>query len=206
MQSRFRYDGDMPTTMGRRERKKAQTRRALSDAALRLFCEHGYDGVTVAQIADEADVSIATLFTHVPDGKEALIFDDGAERRVWLVAAVRDRPPGQPVLETLRRCMAARGPFTNDLSPELRRKRDLIVSTPALREYSRKLWVASEGALAEAIAAESGRAPSDMTVRALARYVLEIPELAGTEPDPLAALNAIFDLLESGWPESPEEA
>ncbi|MEU0481141.1 TetR/AcrR family transcriptional regulator [Streptosporangium sp. NPDC006013] len=196
----------MPTTMGRRERKKAQTRRALSDAALRLFCEHGYDGVTVAQIADEADVSIATLFAHVPDGKEALIFDDGTERRVWLATAVRDRPPGQSVLEALHQCMAARGPFTNDLPPELRRKRDLIVSTPALREYSRKLWIASEGALAEAIAAESGRDPSDMTVRALARYVLEIPELAGTEPDPLAALNAIFDLLESGWRESPKEA
>lgn len=43
-----------------------------------------------------------------------------------------------------------------------------------------------------------------MTVRALARYVLEIPELAGVEPDPLAAMNAIFDLLESGWPESHE--
>ncbi|MFC7111010.1 TetR/AcrR family transcriptional regulator [Nonomuraea rubra] len=83
----------MGTTMGRRERKKAQTRQALSEAALRLFSEHGYDGVTVAQIADEADVSIATLFAHVPDGKEALIFDDGAERRVWLVSAVRDRPP-----------------------------------------------------------------------------------------------------------------
>ncbi|MBT2231256.1 TetR/AcrR family transcriptional regulator [Nonomuraea sp. NEAU-A123] len=193
----------MPTTMGRRERKKAQIRQALSDAALRLFCEHGYDGVTVAQIADEADVSIATVFAHVPDGKEALIFDDGAERRVWLVAAVRDRPPGQSVLDALRRCMAARGPFADDLPPELRRKRDLIVNTPALREYSRKLWIASEGALAEAIAAESGRDPSDMTVRALARYVLEIPELAGAEPDSLAALNAIFDLLVSGWPESP---
>jgi AcrR family transcriptional regulator len=195
----------MPTTtMGRRERKKAQTRRALSDAALRLFCEHGYDGVTVAQIADEADVSIATLFAHVPDGKEALIFDDGAERRVWLVAAVRDRPAGQSVLEAMRRCLAARGPFSKDLPPELRRKRDLIVSTPALREYSRKLWIAGEAALAEAIAAESGRAPSDITVRTLARYVLEIPELAGTEPDPLAALNAIFDLLESGWHGSPD--
>jgi AcrR family transcriptional regulator len=190
----------MPT-IGRRERKKAQTRRALSEAALRLFREHGYDGVTVAQIADEADVSIATLFAHVPDGKEALIFDDGAERRVWLVAAVRDRPSDQSVLEALRRCMAARGPFTNDLSPELRHKRDLIVRTPALREYSRKLWIAGEGALAEAIASESGRDPSDMTVRALARYVLEIPELAGAEPDPLAALNAIFDLLEAGWPD-----
>ena len=193
--------------MGRRERKKAQTRRALSDAALRLFCEHGYDGVTVAQIADEADVSIATLFAHVPDGKEALIFDDGADRRVWLVAAIRDRPSGQSVLQALRRCMAGRGPFTDDLSPELRRKRDLIVSTPALREHSRKLWIASEEALAETIAAESGRDPSDMTVRALARYVLEIPELAGTESEPLAAMNAIFDLLESGWPpESPRQA
>ncbi|SEF76278.1 DNA-binding transcriptional regulator, AcrR family [Nonomuraea solani] len=185
--------------MGRRERKKVQTRRALSEAALRLFSEHGYDGVTVAQIADEADVSIATLFAHVPDGKEALIFDDGDERRVWLVSAVRERSPGQSVLEALRECLAARGPFAGDLPDELRRKRDLIVGTPALRGYSRKLWIAGEGALAEAIADETGRDPADMTVRALARYVLEIPELAGAEPDPLAALNAIFDLLESGW-------
>lgn len=63
----------MGTTTGRRERKKAQTRKALADAAVRLFAEHGYDGVTVAQIAEAADVSIATLFAHVPDGKEALI-------------------------------------------------------------------------------------------------------------------------------------
>jgi AcrR family transcriptional regulator len=193
----------MGTTMGRRERKKAQTRRALSEAALRLFSEHGYDGVTVAQIADEADVSVATLFAHVPDGKDALIFDDGGERHVWLAEAVRDRPPGQSVVEALRRCLAARGPFAGDLPPDQRRKRDLIVGTPALREYSRRLWIAGEGPLAEAIAAETGRAPSDMTVRALARYVLEVPELAGAEPDPLAALNAIFDLLESGWREEP---
>lgn len=192
--------------MGRRERRKAQTRQALSQAALRLFSERGYDGVTVAQIADEADVSIATLFAHVPDGKEALIFDDGAERHVWLSAAVRERPPGQTVLQALRRCMAARGPFATDLPPEQRRKRDLIVATPALREYSRKLWIAGEQPLAEAIAGASGRDPADMTVRALARYVLEIPELAGAEPDPSAALNAVFDLLESGWPEPPPPA
>ncbi|NUP02968.1 MAG: TetR family transcriptional regulator [Nonomuraea sp.] len=190
----------MPTTMGRRERKKAQTRRALAEAAVRLFAERGYDGVTVAQIADEADVSIATLFAHVPDGKDALIFDDGDERHVWLAAAVRERPEGQPVLEALRRCLAASGPFADDLPPELRRKRDLIVRTPALREYSRRLWIAGAEPLAEVIAAESGRDPSDLAVRALARYVLEIPELAGAEPDPKAALNAVFDLLESGWP------
>ncbi|MDR8409162.1 TetR family transcriptional regulator [Nonomuraea sp. 3-1Str] len=194
----------MATTMGRRERKKAQTRQALADAARRLFSEHGYDKVTVAQIADEADVSIATLFAHVPDGKEALIFDDGAERRAGLVAAVRDRPAGQPILAALRRFMAGRGPFTPDMPPERRRLRDLIVSTPALRAYSRKLWIAGEEPLAKAIADETGRDPSDMTIRALVRYVLEIPDLAGAEPDPLTAMNAVFDLLESGWPGLPE--
>ncbi|MFI6323482.1 TetR/AcrR family transcriptional regulator [Nonomuraea sp. NPDC050556] len=184
--------------MGRRERKKAQTRQALADAALRLFAERGYDGVTVAQVADAADVSIATLFAHVPDGKEALIFDDGAGRAGWLAEAIRDRPEGQSVLEALRRRMASGGPFAPDLPEAMRRKRDLIVSTPALRDYSRRLWIAGEAELGEAIAAESGREPSDMRVRALARYVLEIPELAGAEPDPPAAMHAVFDLLESG--------
>ncbi len=153
----------------------------------------------MAQIADEADISIATLFKHVPDGKEALIFDDGAERRAGLVAAVRDRPDGQSVVEALRRFMASRGPFNADLAPELRAKRELIMSTPALAEYSRKLWGAGEGALAGAIAAETGRDPSEMAVRALARYVLEVPDLAAGEADALAALDAVFDLLESGW-------
>ena len=148
----------VPMTTGRRERKKALTRQALADAALELFLEHGYDGVTVAQIADAADVSLATLFKHVPDGKEALIFDDGTERREALVAAVRDRPAGTPVLAALRGFMTGRGPFATDLTPDLLRKRDLIVGTPALAGYQRKLWIAGEGALAEAIA--EGRDPA----------------------------------------------
>src|SRR3954452_22218188 len=98
----------MATTMGRRERRKAQTRQALAAAALRLFLERGYDGVTVAQIAEEADVSLATLFKHVPDGKEAVIFDDGVERREALAATVRDRPAGQSVLAALRGFMLSR--------------------------------------------------------------------------------------------------
>jgi AcrR family transcriptional regulator len=186
-------------TTGRRERKKALTRQALADAALRLFLEHGYDGVTVAQIADAADVSLATLFKHVPDGKEALIFDDGTERREAVTAAVRDRPPGTSIVAALHAFMAGRGPFATDMTPSLLRKRDLIVGTPALRDYQRKLWIASEEALAAAIADESARDATNPAVRALARYVLEIPDLAGTDPDPRASLDAIFKLLDRGW-------
>jgi AcrR family transcriptional regulator len=183
---------------GRRERKNAQTRKALREAALRLFLERGYDQVSVKEIADAVDISVPTLFNHVPDGKEALIFDDGAERRESLLAAVRQRPAGQSVMAALREFMSGRGPFVADPTPEFRRRTELIHNTPALRAYSRTLWIRCEDDLAAAIAAETGRAPDDMTARAAARYVLEIPEFAGAEPDPTAALNAIFDLLEHG--------
>lgn len=188
-----------PST-GRRERKNARTRQALADAALRLFSARGYDDVTVKEIADTVDISVPTVFKHVPEGKEALIFDDGTERRESLLAAVRDRPEGQSVMTALRYFMAGRGPFAADPDPEFRRKTELIMNTPELREHTRKLWIRCETPLAEAIAAEIGRSPDDVTARAAARYVLETPQLVGDEPDPRAALDAVFDLLEHGLP------
>jgi AcrR family transcriptional regulator len=183
---------------GRRERKNAQTRAALADAALRLFLEKGYDAVSVKEIADAVDISVPTVFNHVPDGKEALIFDDGTERRESLLAALRDRAVGQSVMAALREFISGRGPFVADPAAEFRRRTELIMNTPALRGYSRKLWIRCEEPLAAAIASEIGRPPHDLTARAVARYVLEIPQFVGDEADPINALNAVFDLLEYG--------
>jgi AcrR family transcriptional regulator len=183
---------------GRRERKNAQTRAALADAALRLFLEKGYDAVSVKEIADAVDISVPTVFNHVPDGKQALIFDDGAERRENLLAAVRERADGVSVMAALREFIAGRGPFVADATPEFRRRTDLIMTTPALRGYTRKLWISCEEPLAAAIATEMGRPPDDLTARAVARYVLEIPQFVGDAADPVDALHAVFDLLEYG--------
>src|SRR5271156_655596 len=185
-------------TGGRRERKNAQTRAALADAALRLFLEKGYDAVSVKEIADAVDISVPTVFNHVPDGKEALIFDDGTERRESLLAAVGERASGQSVLDALRDFIAGRGPFVDNPTAEFRRRTELIMNTPALRGYSRTLWIRCEEPLAAAIATEIGRRPDDLTARAVARYVLEIPQFVGDEANPLDALNAVFDLLEYG--------
>jgi len=184
--------------VGRRERKNLQTRAALADAALALFLRKGYDAVSVKEIADAVDISVPTVFNHVPDGKEALIFDDGSERRESLLAAVRERKPRQSVMAALREFMSGRGPFVAEPTAEFRRRTELIMNTPALRRYSRTLWIRCEEPLAEAIADEMGRSADDLTARAVARYVLEIPQFVGDADDPLDALNAVFDLLEHG--------
>ncbi|NKY53261.1 TetR/AcrR family transcriptional regulator [Nocardia vermiculata] len=184
--------------LGRRARKNSQTRRALADAAEQLFLEKGYDQVSVKEIADAVDISVPTMFRHVPDGKEAMMFDDGAERLESLLTAVTQRPAEQSLMTALREFLLGRGLFLTDPSPEIRRRTELIMNTPALREYSRRLWIRCEAPLAAAIAAELGRPPEDITARAVARYVLEIPQFAGGEPDPRAALDAIFALLEHG--------
>lgn len=61
--------------LGRRERKKQQTRQAISNVATTLFLERGFDAVTVAEVAQAADVAVQTVFNHFP-AKEDLFFDE----------------------------------------------------------------------------------------------------------------------------------
>ncbi|SHF64800.1 TetR/AcrR family transcriptional regulator [Streptoalloteichus hindustanus] len=187
----------MTEPTGRRERKKAQTRKALADAALALFLERGYDDVGVREVAEAADVSVTTLFKYFPS-KEALVFDIDQEVEAALVAAVRDRAPGQPVLGALREHILHRVTVVAGYphAPAFTR---MIENTPALREYARRMWLRHETALAQAIAAELDAPEGDVACAALARFALEAVELAHRHPDPTEAVEVIFTMLERGW-------
>jgi AcrR family transcriptional regulator len=90
---------------GRRERKKAETRRSISDVATRLFIERGFDAVTLAEVAEAADVSVKTIFNHF-GSKEELFLDRGEELRAALVLSVAGRPEGRTVSEALHAALA----------------------------------------------------------------------------------------------------
>ncbi|WP_199836144.1 TetR/AcrR family transcriptional regulator [Streptomyces sp. TP-A0356] len=185
--------------MGRRERKKAATRQALADAALRLFLERGYDAVGVRDIAEAADVSVTTLFKHFPDGKEALVFDEDADREAALVAAVRDRPVGQTVLQALRGLLHEERSRQVRTDPGFTDFLRLVDTTPPLREYGRRMWLRHENALAAAIADDAGLPADDPGCQALAHFALDAVALVHGRPDAETALDRVFVLLESGW-------
>jgi AcrR family transcriptional regulator len=184
--------------LGRRERKKAATRRAIADAALELFTERGFDAVGVREVAEAADVSTATLFKHFP-GKEALVFDEDADAEAALLAAVRDRRPGQGIVGALHAHLRGVVAALDVDDPQVRRFRDLVERSPALREYSRRRWLRHEAALTAVIVAECDGRVHPTTCGALARFVLETGGLLVGEPDPVAALDRIMVLLEQGW-------
>ncbi|MEU8781492.1 helix-turn-helix domain-containing protein [Streptomyces sp. NPDC048637] len=183
--------------MGRRERKKAATRQALADAALQLFLERGYDQVSIKDIAEAADVSTTTLCKHFP-GKEALVFDADSAHEAALVAAVRERPDGWSLPAALRDHLL-RSHIENATDPAFAQFRQLVTSTPALRDYGHRMWMRHETALTQAIAADTGAPADDPACAALAHFALEALALARDQDDPRAALDAAFDLLERGW-------
>ncbi|MFF1922055.1 TetR/AcrR family transcriptional regulator [Streptomyces sp. NPDC058221] len=182
---------------GRRERKKAATRRAISDSALELFLERGYDHVSIRDIAEAADVSTTTVFKHFT-GKEALVFDQEDSNDAQLIAAVRERPAGQSVPDALRRhVLDSWLPIAEH--PQREEFNHLVDSTPALRAYAERMWARHTGTLSAAIADDFGVDHDNLACATLARFVLEVPVLAQGQKDRRAAVEEVFGILANGW-------
>ena len=186
--------------LGRRERKKAATRKAISDAATVLFIERGFDNVSIREIAEQADVSPTTVFAHFPQ-KEALVFDEDEEQRDRLVAAVRDRSNDTSITTALRDFYAAEiATNVAEHGDEVaRRFMAFLDDTPALRDYAARMWVRHEDALAAQIATEFGLSEPSNEIRAYARFVLQIQLLVSADAAPTPMLEAAFRVLDRGW-------
>ncbi|GAA1721704.1 helix-turn-helix domain-containing protein [Nonomuraea bangladeshensis] len=184
------------TAVGRRERKKAATRAAILDAATALFLERGFDGVSVREIADKADVSPKTVFTHFPQ-KEALVFSDEDERHERLVAAVSGRAPGTTISDALKAHYLSE--IAAMRSGPQRQILTLMEETPALLDYAEKMWFRHEGTLVAAITEEFGLTEPNDEIRFYVRFALQIQLSATHEADPESTIDAGFRLLDEGW-------
>ncbi len=186
--------------MGLREIKKARTRRAISSLATELFVARGYHAVTTAEIAEKAEVSVATLFNYFPV-KEALVFDDDEDLESALADAVLSRPAGQSILEALREFIL-HGPFfcafREEADESYARFFKLLRTTPELAAYGWQMSLRYEKALGEAISTSTGGAISPVRAAAIAHFVLQAIHRAQLAPHPIHAFNELMDLIISG--------
>ncbi|HEY9339422.1 MAG TPA: TetR family transcriptional regulator [Kribbella sp.] len=138
---------------GLRERKKQQTYDALSEAAIALFLERGFDEVSVTDIAAAADVSKPTLFKYFPTKQDLVLHRIADHRhesaRVVTAAAV---PPVRALREHFLAGLVARDPITglND-HPQVLAYYRLVFTTPALTTRLHQFMDDDESALADAL-------------------------------------------------------
>jgi AcrR family transcriptional regulator len=157
---------------GLRERKKARTRAAIRQQALRLIREQGYAATTIEQIADAAEVSPATFFRYFPTKEDVVLQDD-------LDIVTTEALDAQPAeLSPIAAFRAASAATLASLSPEdmatLRDTAELTATVPEVRARAIDEFVRTINQIAEAIARRTGRNPDDFEVRNLAGAIIGV--------------------------------
>lgn len=145
---------------GLRERRKLLTRQELSDAATRLFLEHGFEGVTIAQVAEAAGVAKMTVTNHFPR-KEDLVLDAHREFAGGPARAVEERKAGESPIAAIRRdhlaAMDRLDPLLGFADADFAR---LVTGSPTLLARLREIHQDRELALRRALVPVMGDFPA----------------------------------------------
>ena len=164
--------------MGLRELKKEQTRQLIAGTAWRLFADRGFDKVTVAEIAREAQVAEATVFNYFPS-KEDLFYSRFEAFSARLADAVRDREPGEPALAAFRRALLEEGGLLaqaeagdQEALARLRTVNRVIAESPALLAREQQAFARSAAGLGALLAAETGAPRDDLRPQVVANALL----------------------------------
>ena len=195
-----------PVSVGLRERKKEQTRRALEDAALDLFERQGFDRTTVEEIAAACDVSPRTFFRYFAT-KDQVLFGDDAEFAQMLVD-LEHRPVDEPPFRSVRSSVDAMIETYADERDRLLRRARILAATPSLQFHAPHVQIGKVEAVVDALArrdAAAGLKPRVLELRlavgvafAAIRAALDSWIADGATGDLFAAVDEAFNRVEAG--------
>ncbi|MEV8020753.1 TetR/AcrR family transcriptional regulator [Streptomyces sp. NPDC086554] len=201
-----------PGAPGLRERKKQRMYQAVSEAAIALFLEKGFEKVPVAEVAAAADISKPTLFRYFPT-KEDLVLHRFADHQDEAARVVTTRPAKRTPLDALQRHfldgLERQDPVTGLCDhPAVRAFHRLLYGTPSLVARLYEYQDHSEQTLAEALGGDD-----PLTARLAAGQIIAVQRILAMEnwrridagesadevwPDAVAAANRAFGQLRSG--------
>ncbi|SDW91646.1 transcriptional regulator, TetR family [Saccharopolyspora shandongensis] len=192
-------------TEGLRERKKRRTRQRITEAAMGLFVERGFEHVTITEVAEAAEVSANTVYNYFPT-KEDLVLppDEASPQR--LADMVRQRRAGESAADAILRELREevhRRDRKVGLTAGFGRVFDMMRAAPTLLARLESLGQQMTEELAAVLAEETGATADDPLPRVIAHQLgcchsLVFAEIgkrvaAGESPDAIA--EAALDLL-----------
>lgn len=192
------------TRLGRRERKKLQTRALIQREALRLFLEKGFEATTIEEIAEAADIAPSTFFNYFPT-KESVVLQDDLDP--VLLEALHMEPTDLGPIAVLRK--AFHHVFSH-LTPEqhiiFRRRLALLASNLPLRAAFLNQSASQLDEVVALVAGRTGRSSDDFVVRNLAGALFGVMTAtflsAANDPDAdvLGLADQALAHLEAGLP------
>jgi AcrR family transcriptional regulator len=204
---------------GLREQKKQATRRQIADVASAMFLVRGFDNVTVAEVAEAANVSKMTVFNYFPR-KEDLYLDRHADLIAELRQAIVERQDGLSVVAAVRQyqqdLLAAGHPLSGAIEGVIPFWR-VLHSSPALVSRTHEQAHEIQEALAQTLTEQTGEATRSRLVAGLlaaavttvfstaVQRMLNGDSVLDVRRDQVRVINEAFDLLERGigdWPQA----
>jgi AcrR family transcriptional regulator len=190
--------------LGLRERKKARTKTAIQQEALRLFREQGYENTTIEQIAEAAEFSPSTFFRYFPTKEDVVMYDN---LDPLMIEAFQAQPPELSPVQALRAAtQAVFSQLPAEEMQDLRERIDLILAVPELRSRLLEDFTRTIQMVAAMLANRVGRPADDFALRifagALTGAVIAAMLAAIDDPsaDVFALLDAALTQLEAGLP------
>ncbi|QDQ12302.1 TetR/AcrR family transcriptional regulator [Streptomyces spectabilis] len=189
-----------PAPVGLRQLKKRRTQQTISDTAVALFLERGFDKVSVAEVAAAAEVSKPTLFRYFP-AKEDLVlhrFADHEDEAARVVTGRGGRSPLTALRDHFRAGLDRHDPVTGlSDDPHVLAFHGLLYGTPSLVGRLYAYQERAERALAHALDGATGPGEPSLEARLAAAQILAVQRVLALENwrriaagEPAAALHA----------------
>jgi AcrR family transcriptional regulator len=194
-----------------RERKRIATRRALEDAALRLFSQRGFSRTTIDEIASSAEVSRSTFFRYFGSKESVLLASDDEVGHRFL-ELIKDRPAEEGPLRAFEQALLS---LAADTTTQMKRdvaraRQDLLMNDSLLRAKRAENLTRWTERLAKTLAERDGERSPGPAHRlaswvgvAIAQEMGEEWRRAPHEPDSVRLVQDRFALLRALLDEPP---
>jgi TetR/AcrR family transcriptional regulator, regulator of mycofactocin system len=154
-------------------RRPSTTREEIASIALELFVEHGFDEVTVEDIAAAVGIGRRTIFRYFTS-KNDMVWGDFQGEMTRLEAQLAQVPDDVALMPAIRCAVVATNSFTGDDLPELRRRMELLTRVPTLQAYSTLRYQEWRAIIARFAAARTGQRPEDLFPQAVSFATLGV--------------------------------